>query len=611
MTGQYMDGSITGVVALLAEEGVDTTPGGLTAALRDVLCSLIDKNQDKLGPCVDALRRWGESATAEMIAEWLEADGSSFTEKSDLESALVAASKREYGSSVDAIAESVRPANFDEVVRRGAVSLLVRRQSGMAVCAFHMSRSDCSSSQMEEWKTAALDWMPEGSTRSDVEVFTGPDALKLVLRERIWGHIPSFGVAASGDWLRLLARAWLTERRELERQRMERKAEAKVLAARPRAMAGDRDFHLLPKVTAGFSWALGGPGIEMSRVEVDSRIFVSAPDIAVNARLVGGVQGMESMAIVPSSYAVLPPECARNPHQTILPIDLEGGEDSPPLAVAVAAASQYVISAPAGKLGIRILAAAHASRNGLHKTTLRELASEINPGARLVYSHYESVARGLVQLDKLRLLLPNGWAYRVFDCALPPWRVLTPADYDTEIYVGTSRTFDQNLTELHQRLGSKYRGEFLFDLNGTMALPTNRPGTMRQYIRASALWNAYWQNGTRGIPDVRNIPQVDTARWAAMTNYLPPAAVNHVRGRNDGGARSSYSRAITSLLDDLEFLASREGGRLVNIDRANRKIVRVLPPAEYLEAKGKCTKEASTSGKGKEVGKKRQRGRQK
>lgn len=612
MTGQYMDASSTGVAALLAEEGVDTTSASLSAALRDALCSLIDNNHGKLEPCLDALRRWGESATAELIAEWLEADGSSFAEKSDLESALVAASKHEYGISVDAIAENVRPANFDEVVRKGAVSLLVQRQSGPAVCVFHVSRSECSSCQVDDWKDAALEWMPDGSKRSDIEVFTGLEALKLVLRERIWSCIPSFtsvGVA-SGDWLRLLALGWLTERAERETRRVTRKSEAAVLAVRPRAMIGGHDYHLLPKVTAGFAWAMGGPGIEMSRAEVDSRIFVPAPGIAVDARL-GGVQGLESTAIVPAGYAVLPPECAKIPHQTILPVDLEGAEDSPPLAVAFAAASQYVISAPAGKLGIRILAAAHANRHGLHKTTLRELAREINPGARLVYSHYESVARGLVQLDGLRLLLPNGWTYRVFDCALPPWRVLTPADYDTEIYVGTSRTFERNLAELHQRLGSKYRGEFLFDLNGTMALPTNRPGTLRQYIRASALWNAYWQYGTRGMPDVRNIPQVDTVQWAAMTNYLPPAAVGHMHGRNGGGAGSSYSRAITSMLDDLEFLASREGGRLVNIDRADRKIVRVLPPAEYLEAKGKCMKEASTSGKGKAVGKERQSSRQK
>lgn len=613
MTCKYMDGGKTEVAALLAEEGVDTTSAGLSAALRDALCSLIDKNQGKLGPCVDALRRWGESATAEMIAEWLEADGSSFAEKSDLEPALVAACKQEYRSSVDAIAENERPANFDEVVRKGAVSLLVQRQSGPAVCVFHMSRSECSSCQVDEWKTTALDWMPEGSERSNVEVFMGVDALRLVLREHIWINVPpsSPPVLAPADWIRRIALGWLEARAKKEAERAERKAGASVLAASSRAMIGGRDYQRLPKVTAGLSWALGGSGIEMPRIDVDHRIFVPVPDITVSARPVC-LHGAEPMALVPAGYAVLPAEHARIPHQTILPVDLEGAEDSPPLALAVATASQYVISAPAGKLGIRILAAAHASRTGLHKTTLRELARDINPGARLVYSHYESVARGLVQLDRLRLLLPNGWAYRVFDCALQFRRVLCPVDYDTEIYVGMSKSFDRNLADLQQRLGRSYRGEFLFDLSGAMALPTNRPGVLRQYVRATATWNAYWEYGTNGKPDIRKIPQVETARWAAMTNYLPPAAVDHMRGRNDdGGARSSFSRAITAVLDDLEFLASREGGRLVNIDKANRKIVRVLPPAEYLEAKSKCMKEASTSGKGKAVGKERQSSRQK
>ena len=530
MTSQLMDGSLTEVAALLAEEGVDTTSAGLSAALRDALCSLIDKNQGKLGPCVDALRRWGESASTEMFAEWLEADGSSFAEKADMESALVASSRVEYRTSLDALAENMHSVKVDEAANRGAVSLLVRRQSGMAVCAFHMSRSDCSSSQMEEWKTAALDWMPEGSTRSEVEVVTGLDALRLVLRERIWSNIPSLtsNGAASGDWLRQMALGWLTERANKEAERAERKAGASVLAASSRAMIGGRDYQRLPKVTAGLSWALGGSGIEMPRIDVDHRIFVPVPDITVSARQVC-LHGAEPMALVPAGYAVLPAEHARIPHQTILPVDLEGAEDSPPLALAVATASQYVISAPAGKLGIRILAAAHASRTGLHKTTLRELARDINPGARLVYSHYESVARGLVQLDRLRLLLPNGWAYRVFDCALQFRRVLCPVDYDTEIYVGMSKTFDRNLADLQQRLGRSYRGEFLFDLSGAMALPTNRSGVLRQYVRATATWNAYWEFGTNGKPDIRKIPSVDTARWAAMTNYLPPAAVDHIQ----------------------------------------------------------------------------------
>ena len=60
---------------------------------------------------------------------------------------------------------------------------------------------------------------------------------------------------------------------------------------------------------------------------------------------------------------------------------------------------------------------------------------------------------------------------------------------------------------------------------------------------------------------------------------------------------------ITAMLDDLEFLASNEGGQLVKIDRAGRKDIRLLPPAEYVEAKGQCTRATSAPVK-------RQRGRQ-
>ena len=65
-----------------------------------------------------------------------------------------------------------------------------------------------------------------------------------------------------------------------------------------------------------------------------------------------------------------------------------------------------------------------------------------------------------------------------------------------------------------------------------------------------------------------------------MTNYLPPAAVEYLRA--DGkGDRRSLSHGINDTLEDTEALGA---AGLVMIAKANRKIIRLLPPPEYMEA---------------------------
>jgi hypothetical protein len=308
--------------------------------------------------------------------------------------------------------------------------------------------------------------------------------------------------------------------------------------------------------------------VELARVTLDGRTYAAAPDVAIAS----------TSAMVPAGYALLPAEYAKRPHQMLLPIAWEGGDDAPPLPVALIDATQYAIAPAAGKLGLLMIAAAHAGEGTLHKTSLRGLTKTINPGARLNRSHYQTVCKGLTQLDALRLVLPNGLAYRVFECPIP-WRELTPAEYDGPLFVGLTRTFERTLAEIHALAGPSYRGDFLFDLTGAMALPTKRSGLLRQYVRACAFWNAYWRPGTKGEPDPARVPEVPADRWAAMVNYLSPAAAAYASGK--GKVKQRLSADLKAVIADAGALADLG---LVKVERADSRAVRLLPPPGYLEA---------------------------
>lgn len=513
----------------------------------------------------EALLRWAAEARIETLADFLDAKGwadldAAPERAAKLEAAIVAA----WQSCGDARAVTFIDNFFDltggrppeEQADAATVARMAETPVKPAVAFLTIPRGEPLPADL-----------PEGA-----RAVAALDGLKALLARHNWIPVARGLVGPKGEaWLALLAAQWITDRAEAEADRVQRQAEAAELAAAPAVHVHARKYGRLPKVTAGLSWAFGGPGVELSRVTVDGRTYAPAPDLAI----------VPPSALVPAAYALLPADHAKHAHQTLLPIDLDGTEDAPPLPVALADATQYAIAPAAGKLGLLVMAAAHAGKGKLHKTTLRELTQAINPDARLVRTHFETVCRGLGQLDGLRLVLPNGMAYRVFECPVP-WREVKPAEYDAPLFVGLTRTFERTLAAIQDAAGASYRGDFLFDLTGAMKLPTRRPGLVRQYIRAAAFWNAYWKPGTKGEPDPDRVPEVDAERWAALTNYLPPTAAEYLRAKGKGrGDRRSLSHSIKDALADAAALA--ESG-LVKIARADRHAVRLLPPPEYLEA---------------------------
>lgn len=579
----------------------------LTAALREALVGMANKHaREEYGDAVaEATARWAKDATIEGLSEWLEKGGweTVYADK-EIDGILVKSwgpQTKElrlfYMRNLREIEDAfyrldLRLQEIKAKHKQMRAELMAAKGSNETELKKTLAKLEAEQERLKQtpspevpapvWEMAEMtakrgDPLPDPADMKPPMSFPAPqvvvpaiDGLRHCFRDDEWFTVAR-GLAA-GNWklLRRIAGYWIKTTAKDLADSLQRRKEAKDLEAAPRVKVKGRDYRRLPKVAAGMSWAFGGPGMELSRVTVDGREYAPAPDLAVK----------NPSALVPASYALLPADHAKKPHQTLLPIDLQGGEDAPPLPVAIAGATQYAIAPASGKLGLLVMAAAHAGGGKLHKTTLRELTRNINPeAAKLVTSHYETVMRGLVQLDGLRLVLPNGLSYRVYECPIP-WRELKPEEYDVPLFVGMTKTFEKTLAAIGELAGASYRGDFLFDLTGAMMLPTRRPGLLRQYIRSCAFWNSYWKPGTPGEPDPSRVPEVPAERWAAMTNYLPPAAAEYLRA-NKKGDRRSLSQSIKDTLKDAEEL---DALHLVKLDKASRHGIRLLPPPEYLEA---------------------------
>jgi hypothetical protein len=390
------------------------------------------------------------------------------------------------------------------------------------------------------------------------------DGLRLCFQERHW--LDLLDTAEGVDrlrWLGWLARPWLEEYAKEQAALEERKANAKPLQSVPRTLVGEREFVRIDKLGAGISWAFGGHGVPLSSVDLDGKTFAPQADLAV----------------VPAGIALLPADHEKKAHQTVLALDDSGNADAPPLAMAIASATQYAISLPAAKLAILIMAGAISKQQPTTQTSIRELTERLNPGLNshnLCTKHYQIIFRALDELSRQYIYFPNGFKYQAFFTALT-WRDLTPAEYDHEILVGITPIIEAALASYREK-NTSYKGQFLLELTGTLAL--DRGGPLRQYVRAAAAWNAYWKEG--GEPDPVKVPTLSTEHWASLTNYLPPAAVEYLRTRNRArGGHVRAAEAVKKILKDAEEL---EAAGLVVIDKANREQIRLLPPDIYLEA---------------------------
>lgn len=522
----------------------------ITTELRRELTAQAKERYGKLpAPAWEALEGWIASVRIENLTEYLEAGGGWEAISPDEQHTITKELERAYAGKAAFITAFAHKAQLSEETPAH------KRVDVEIISSLVRLAGDKNTITPED---LALE-MPEMKV-NPVEYFA---ALRFSFRCRAWWALMETGeVEDRLRWLRLVSARYLDTNAGEIHAKEARKANAKPLSRLRKVRVGKRDFVRLHKLGAGISWTFGGPKVTLESVKVDGRQYSPAPDLA----------------IVPAGYSLLPADHYTRPHQSVLPLDETGGMTAPPLPVAVASATQYAIELPAAKLALYVMAAAMSKGNPASKTSIRELAACVYPNADLRRSHYVTLCKALNQLDALRLVLPNGQSYRVFDTAYH-WRELTPAEYDQPLIVGFARSFEATLNEIAEVAGRSYRGDFLLDLTGAMALRT--AGPLRQLVRINAYWNAYWR-GNSGEPDPSRMPAVEMKLWAAMTNYLTPAGAEYLRTKNRaGGGRNRVSEAVGEILEHIQEL---EGERLIVIDKANKEQVRLLPPPEYLEA---------------------------
>jgi hypothetical protein len=517
-------------------------------------------------PAKDAVRRWMEQARIENLAEWLDAGNWDKTNRDTVQTPLLRdletcyAGRLEIPLICDLTAE--KDPNDPKTITIHSSNYTVRLAGELSRPFFVEPTEDEAELTKDEAELAKLKAIHARNFPRVADWFAG---LRLCFQER--HYVDLLDTADGGDrlrWLGWLARPWLEEVAKEQTELEERKANAKPLQRVPRWKAGEREFVRIDKVGAGISWAFGGHGVPLSSVDLDGKTFAPQADLAV----------------VPAGIALLPGDhAAAKSHQAVLAIDDSGDLDALPLVGTIAGATQYAITLPAAKLAILIMAGAISKSQPTTQTTIRELAERLNPtlnAHRLRPTHYQTIFRALEELSRQYIYFPNGFKYQAFFTALT-WRDLTPAEYDYEILVGITPIIEAALA-CHREKNTSYKGQFLLELTGTLAL--ERGGPLRQYVRAAAAWNAYWRGD--GEPDPAKVPTLSTERWASMTNYLPPAAVEYLRTKNRArGGHVRAAEAVKKILKDAEEL---EAAGLVVIDKASREEIRLLPPELYLEA---------------------------
>lgn len=335
------------------------------------------------------------------------------------------------------------------------------------------------------------------------------------------------------------------------------------------AVPGDTEFAGLPKIAAGMSWALGAPGETI----VDGDAYAHEPTLVSDA--------LSPRALLPRTHGIeglFPADYLKRPHTAFLPLEYD--EHEAVFAVAMADATQYAISPVAAKEALLLLASAVEAGDKPQRIVIGDIARRINPDAkRLMKSHFVNVARGFEQLRGLFLYFIDRRRVPCFDIWEAPW---TPehATKDMEFVARIHPALLQRVG-VHDRDQNPFRGYFLINLSGAMALPTRKPGLLRLYVRTAAGWNAGWAPGTKGRPDPAQIQARTLTEWAALTNSMSPAAVDYLRSKGKSGRKQDTSKARREIREWFEDL---EGRKLLRLEKQGRDRLQPVWPKAYLYA---------------------------
>ena len=562
----------------------------LSEALRDMLAKAVEVG-DVTPETRDAMAGWLENANPEALVAWLDNGGLEKVNKAELDTELAKAF-----DPLPTWTNYPAPESWVDMegiwhLERGTMFAMRTRREELRTRRAKLDPPEELETRRKELKDIVGRLQTKRAELNDLrenyDELLKPDPAPMVVRliAKGWWLSLMRGLRTTDDgkgilwpdgkparWLKLLAAPWLqeaaereaerqAERQQLEAARMEREAKARPLALRTVRTANGEEYARLPKLAAGISWAFGGAGVQLPEG------YKAAPNIA---------------ALVPPGYALLKETDLARPHQAALPRLVEG-DDSPPLMLAVAGTNRDVFTPAAAALAVYVMASNWDKPDVLQETTLRELTRAIYPDAPRLRAdkHYAAVAEALGMMRNARILWPNGYADALFYVPRWTWKTPDPEALDAPLVVGLDQHFLQRtLPDIAAATGGKsLAGQFVFNLTGAMSLDKDRPGLLRQYLRAVATGDAFWAHGT-GKPSPDMVPEVDAVRWAVLTNYLPGGHGLHGKDPRPTG-RVAKSNALKRMLADIAYL---EGKGLVKVGTASKKAVRLLLTPEHLDA---------------------------
>ena len=340
---------------------------------------------------------------------------------------------------------------------------------------------------------------------------------------------------------------------------------------RPDIEVGTPGYVKIPKMTAGVSWAFGGPAIE-----VDGSQYVQEP-------------GFAEKVLMPRTAPLLIDSPPRGPEQASLPLGLRDEEDQP-FAVAVTNATQWGAISPLGsKIALLALADERAWKGMFIAGTAERFVQLAYPlSKRIQPRELESVGAAFHELGKLIFYLHDCTKVRPFDTRSPT--SVGSVSRDMQLGVGLGNAFRHAVGQMLTGKGhGAFGGAFVLNLSGALSLPNNQPAKLRHLVRASAAWNAAYGDRKGGFNEAR-LPWYDLDQWAKLTNAYPVGVVEYLAARGDERRKLSNRRAVLGtkrkeLLRDIEELADKYG--LVRVEKRSSKGTsqyRLAPPKEWLEA---------------------------
>lgn len=354
-------------------------------------------------------------------------------------------------------------------------------------------------------------------------------------------------------------------------------------ATTPVRAHGHKGYSKIPKVVAGMAWAVEGPPMERT-VDVDGVSFGLEPRIAQRVA--------EGRVLVPRGLALMPSD--KRPHQAAFPFEYDSDADTLPMAL-TQASSAGVLSIDAFKAILLAFANANVIGGELIGGTLSEWTAQVRPYLKRTQARdYQQVARGFHEADGIRVYLPDGSDLRPFDVRRPtdPEK----PERDAEVRMGLTQTFRETLSASFG--DTRYRGEFLLDLSGAMALHGfDGARRLRLYTTTAAHWGAAFHADANRYgefnPDMMQARSLE--EWGVLANALSSAGVELLRGNTKrGAAKTALSNDRRYIADDMEYLVS--AGMFGGIEKQGDSL-KPLPPDAHQEAFRAIRRRGSRPGK--------------